>query len=41
MEEKRKEELTKFFTVSSAVLSVLYAACILLSLINNWLFKSV
>lgn len=26
MEEKRNKELTKFFTVSSAVLSVLYAA---------------
>ena len=39
MEEKRKEELTKFFTVSSAVLSVLYAACILLSLLAPLLPK--
>ena len=39
MEEKRKEELTKFFTVSSAVLSVLYAACILLSLLASLLPK--
>lgn len=39
MEEKRREELTKFFTVSSAVLSVLYAACILLSLLAPLLPK--
>ena len=39
MEEKRKEELTKFFTVSSVVLSVLYAACILLSLLASLLPK--
>ena len=39
MEEKRKEELTKFFTVSSVVLSVLYAACILLSLLAPLLPK--
>ena len=39
MEEKRKEELTKFFIVSSAVLSVLYAACILLSLLAPLLPK--